>query len=63
MSVCGVPNPDGYPVTCENPDRLHRGPHSAHGGGPGIVGIAWCTPPQPCRKGPCPGPCHLLDPR
>lgn len=63
MSVCGVPNDDGFDVTCQDKDPHHRSPHSARGCGRGIVAIVWCTPPVPCRQGLCPGPCHALDPR
>ncbi len=61
--ICGVANEDGYPVTCQDEDPHHRSPHHAAGGGPGVIGVAWCTPPEPCRKGLCPGPCHALDGR
>lgn len=59
--LCGAANPDSYPVTCTEPAR-HHGPHVAPGGGPGILGVAWCTPPEPCRGGLCPGPCHADAP-
>lgn len=57
---CGVANGDGYQVTCQDDDPQHASPHSAGGDG---WAMAWCTPPEPCRKGPCAGPCHTLDPR
>lgn len=58
--VCGEPNHDGYDVQCADEDPHHTGPHSAGGDG---WAIAWCTPPVPCRKGACAGPCHALDPQ
>jgi len=61
--ICGVVNEDGYDVACQDEDAHHRSPHLAAGGGRGIVGMAWCTPPEPCRGGLCGGPCHALDGR
>jgi len=60
VSLCGAANLDGYDVHCMEPSR-HQGPHGAEGGGPGLVGVAWCTPPSPCRGGACRGPCHPDD--
>lgn len=58
--TCGVPNEDGYQVVCEDEDPRHASPHVASGERWVVV---WCTPPKPCRKGLCPGPCHALNPR
>lgn len=59
--ICAAPNQDGYDVVCQDEDPHHRGPHHAAGGGPGVVGMAWCT--LPCRGRGCAGPCHPLDGR
>jgi len=59
--ICGAPNTDGHDVRCSLSAK-HRGPHSATAGGPGIIGIAWCTPPEPCKGRLCAGPCHPDEP-
>lgn len=60
-TVCGAPNLDGHSVTCTQPPA-HRGPHAAPGNEPGVITVAWCTPPTPCRGRLCGGPCHPNEP-
>lgn len=55
VSVCGARNPDGYPLVCAS--EPHTGPHYAEAPEVGILGAAWCTPPEPCRGRDCRGPC------